>query len=565
MFRWGIKSLTFSGGEEIQLEPDSTLIIVGPNNSGKTLALNNIFNLLTGGQGYAVISKVQFFMEGDEAEFRDWLRKDHPEVKNPQTTAEDLQAWYAISGMWTQLQMYRHLSNRGADIFYRFVDSTYRLAAGELQTNVDFNDPRPQSHIARLLLDPTLRQRVFDEIQKTFNLKLEINEGGPNVWFHLDEEMPPREHQQNPRDPAYLAELNKRPPLRQAGDGVRAYVGLILELMCVKKSVLLIDEPELFLHPKQAERLGAIIAATAKEEHRQIIVATHTSAIVRGAISASNNVAVCRLTRQKNMNHGKLLNNAGLKQQWAKPYLRSVSSIEGIFYPGAVICEAETDTHFYEALLGKIEEGATDGSSDLYFVSGGGKGEIRAIVDAYRSLHINVAAIADLDLLQKPGEFFPIVKALGGNDSDLKPLYLKVRDSLDKVPSALNPSDLADELRKLVDEIERDSLPDGLPRRYRDKFTALFSDVQKWSEVKKQGIKVLKDDRELQAARELLDQCKSIGLFLVPVGVLESWCSLGISNKHAWARQAVSEIFGDSDKFEDAKTFVKDVRAYLRA
>ena len=37
-----IKSLVFSGGDEVQLAPGSLLLLVGPNNSGKSVAPREI-------------------------------------------------------------------------------------------------------------------------------------------------------------------------------------------------------------------------------------------------------------------------------------------------------------------------------------------------------------------------------------------------------------------------------------------------------------------------------------------------------------------------------------------
>jgi len=78
MFEWGIESLTFSGGEQINIEPASMLIFVGPNRGGKSTALRDINNVLAGGSDGKVVRSGRLFQRGSLAEFRDWLLKYFP-------------------------------------------------------------------------------------------------------------------------------------------------------------------------------------------------------------------------------------------------------------------------------------------------------------------------------------------------------------------------------------------------------------------------------------------------------------------------------------------------------
>ena len=52
--------------------------------------------------------------------------------------------------------------------------------------------------------------------------------------------------------------------LDDQGDGIRSFVGISVALLALKRALFLIDEPEAFLHPPQAFRLGAAIAGTIK-------------------------------------------------------------------------------------------------------------------------------------------------------------------------------------------------------------------------------------------------------------------------------------------------------------
>ena len=55
-------------------------------------------------------------------------------------------------------------------------------------------------------------------------------------------------------------QLEKYPLLDAQGDGLRSALGIISALVSIKKPIVLLDEPEAFLHPPQAMQLGAIIS-----------------------------------------------------------------------------------------------------------------------------------------------------------------------------------------------------------------------------------------------------------------------------------------------------------------
>ena len=67
VFRWGIQSLTFSDGSEVDLEPSSVTLLIGPNSSGKSLALRIIQQFV---QRSAIVTAavpaLQVFREGDQ-------------------------------------------------------------------------------------------------------------------------------------------------------------------------------------------------------------------------------------------------------------------------------------------------------------------------------------------------------------------------------------------------------------------------------------------------------------------------------------------------------------------
>jgi hypothetical protein len=77
----------------------------------------------------------------------------------------------------------------------------------------------------------------------------------------------------------YWEKIEALRPLQTEGDGIRSFVGVLLEATVADYSVVLIDEPEAFLHPPQA-RLLARMLVQKKSQHRQLFIATHSADVV---------------------------------------------------------------------------------------------------------------------------------------------------------------------------------------------------------------------------------------------------------------------------------------------
>lgn len=74
------------------------------------------------------------------------------------------------------------------------------------------------------------------------------------------------------------------PLLRDQGDGVKNFVGLILNIVAAPFFYLLIDEPDLYLHPPQADLIGRLIGSLKRPE-TQVFLATHSADLLKGLIS----------------------------------------------------------------------------------------------------------------------------------------------------------------------------------------------------------------------------------------------------------------------------------------
>ena len=120
-------------------------------------------------------------------------------------------------------------------------------------------------------------------------LKLTRTEPGPQVT-------------QRRLDTAALEYYRQATPIQAYGDGVRAYVGLTLAVVSGPHTILLIDEPDAFLHPPLSRRLGRNLAGLALERGGSLVVATHSADFVFGALEATGEATIVRVTYDNQRN-----------------------------------------------------------------------------------------------------------------------------------------------------------------------------------------------------------------------------------------------------------------------
>jgi predicted ATP-dependent endonuclease of OLD family len=108
----------------------------------------------------------------------------------------------------------------------------------------------------------------------------------------------------------------------------------MLAVRTAQYPIVLVDEPEAFLHPPQARLLGRKLA-TEGATGTQIVGATHDSDVLQGILDAQDvPVGVVRLVRDGNVNRASVLAPDDLRQIWRDPLLRYSNVLEGLFTAG---------------------------------------------------------------------------------------------------------------------------------------------------------------------------------------------------------------------------------------
>jgi hypothetical protein len=440
------------------------------------------------------------------------------------------------------------------------LDTETRLQIGNPTQSQDYSNFDLRSYIHVLQTNEDLLDLVSGEVRNAFGVDLIINwGGGAQIWLNAGDE-PLRTREQDRVSAEYLRALNRLPRLESGGDGIRSFVGTLLATLCGAYKILFIDEPEAFLHPPQARKLANIIAESTTNLHRQVIIATHSSEIVHGILDITSNVTICRFNREGNVNHADMLLPQNIKDLWVNPLLNSVSAIDGIFYDGAIVCEADTDCRFYNAIIQHSAPKQPLGRQPyFYLLHGGGKGSLAHLAKTYQQLNVPVAVIADFDLLRNKNEFTKVFTALNGNYSTVDSFYNTSIAALNSIPPAKSIHEFIIEAQEIIGRINPQVGMSNVDRKALEK---LLDSSKGWSEAKKYGITKLSGGA-YQACHTLLEECANNGLFLVHSGELESWWRGGPSDKNEWVKAALEKFAQNQSIFRESTEFISEVCNFL--
>ncbi len=313
--------------------------------------------------------------------------------------------------------------------------------------------------------------------------------------------------------------------------------------------------------------VGQFIGRHGSSESRTTLVATHSSHVLRGIAQTATSVQIIRLSRSGRAFVAHLIDYNVLMESINKPIVRAETVLDGVFADGVIVVESDGDRAVYQAAL----EAATSlGRFDVLFVPVGGHGGIPSIATFYKRLKIPVAAIADLDLVLEQVQLRNILAATAPHAGPEIEEVIQQCDQVSRLIMALPPPIDPDEIRSALATLtaqenweERDMT--ALASQLRD--TANKLDKRKV--VKAGGLSAFDKHPEIkQLLTQVIDSCRKLGLFLVPVGELEWWgaeAMAGVSkrNKAEWSNMAVKRIAEKANGLSDVIAFVQEIAANL--
>lgn len=463
--RVAITNLTFSDGTNVSISSNDVVIVVGPNNAGKSAGLRAIREKLQNAAHKSpVLQSLEIHRTGSWDIFQSWL--SGWTVRRPDSSPEDplFQALgHAIHQSQTRSEWQRsdHSLGQLTRWFCHLLSADERLQICNPPGNIALARDNPSHPIHFLLRDDKLEGRLSAKFRKAFGVDLVVHRNAGNqVPLHIGER-PVVESGEDRVSISYIERLEKLPTLHTQGDGMRSFAGVLLATSVGRESVMLIDEPEAFLHPPQARLLGTTLVQD-RNKQRQLFIATHSTDILRGVLDAeSPDVRVIRIRRNGTLNTVRLLSNDRIKELWGDPLLRYSNILDGLFHESVVVCEADADCRFYSAVLDAVMSRRSDDAKrpDLMFTHCGGKARLAVVIRALREVDVPVRAVADFDVLSEEEPLKSIAKSLGIVWEEIETDWRTLKAAVDSKKPDLNTSDVKEQIRALLSAVTTTTFP----------------------------------------------------------------------------------------------------------
>ena len=551
------EEITFSDGTTVGLDPADVVVLVGPNNSGKSLALRELDDYFAGHTATTVLKSIELRKTGTKEDFDAFVRK-HGQVRS-QGGSWNVSGYRFSIGMsslnlkqfWPdKLTSFRSLFCLRVPTEKRITDSDPVDAIENLEQHA--------SNPIHMLWDDELESKLSGYFRRAFDEDLILYRGGVRKPPLLVGERLVPQKGEDRVSAKYLERLvASTVPLNNQGDGMRSFASVILHLLApITPTVLILDEPEAFLHPPQARLLGEIIA-TERSSETQLFVATHSPDVLHGLINvASDRLRVLRVQREGTINRVKELDKDLVQEISVDPLMKYSSVLSGVFHERVIICESDADCMFYSSIL-DLPEVRGETHPDVLFVHAGGKGRIAALAKTLVALDVPVDVVADIDVLRETTVFKSIVESLGQDSTVVHLLAEGVKRAIEQHKPWLS----AGEIKKgILETLEETPDAGEFPTNQRSKIETLFRKASPWDVVKSSGEYAIPSGDPTKQFQKLLGLCNEMGLWIVPVGELEGFCKPVGGKGPRWVQQVIEErnLSNDPD-LEPARTFVGKV------
>lgn len=538
-----IKNIKLKFGRAEGLAPESIsampiTVFVGPNNSGKSKILTEIQQFCASGNrntNNVIIDSIELSSFSDEIldkKVKGVTLKPNPgEAQHPGhifvgkgptrhqvNEAQFRQALQSANSQPTHtcqwFLAYNTLILNGSNR----INLVNQQAAGNLQGPA-------HTSFQLLFRDDEKRKEVRRIIHEAFGQYLVIdptNLGQLNLRLSTE---PPKDDTEERGIHAEAVEFHSKAMLiNHASDGVKAFTGMVTEMIAGDPSVLLMDEPEAFLHPSLSFKLGKEVSGIMSASDKRLFVATHSPNFVMGCIQSGAPVNIVRLTYRNNVPTARILPNEDILKLMRNPLLRSTGVLSGLFYEFVIVTESDADRAFYQEINDRLLKHSDGrGIPNCLFLHAQNKQTVKTIIKPLRELGIPVAGIVDIDVLKEGGSVWSSFLDSGS-----------------------------------IPELEREplaSLRQALKRKFEESGKNMKRDG---------GIQVLTEEDQ-EALQNFFNKLSDYGLFVVPNGELESWLKSLEASGHGpnWLVEIFEKMGEDPNSPDYLKPSDGDVWSFI--
>lgn len=551
-----ISEITFSDDTTLKFDKDDIIVFVGPNNAGKSASLKEAANLIKSKSNKAkVLKDIKIEKEGDESGLFSLL--DTSATKNYDSNPGQILYQGFGFNIWESSvkSIFNQYTKGIGELFSLFVNiltTEQRLSAANPAQNIKLTTQAIQHPIHSLQKDDTLEQRFSDYFKQAFGMDLIVHRNAGNeVPLYIGQKPIPNVGEDRVSS-SYLRELEKLDLLHEQGDGMRSFVGVLLNAFISSHSILFIDEPEAFLHPPQARLLGKMLAKDLPIE-RQLFLSTHSEDFLKGILDARiDKLKIIRIQRDGSINRVSSLTSSDIDSIWNDSLLRHSNVLNGLFHSKVVICESDSDCRFFSAVLSAQFDNTSSIAPDILFIHCGGKHRIPTAIKALKKLNVPIKVVSDFDVLNDINPLKEIFEDLGGIWTDIENDWKIVKKEIEQK----RPEFLTADLKKEIETTLNNTTERIFPKEKISEIQRALKKASAWTEAKEVGKAYIPSGGATQAFERIQVKLKEKGFLVLEVGELESFVKSIGNHGPKWVSDVLTKDLKTDAELEPARQFV---------
>lgn len=202
----------------------------------------------------------------------------------------------------------------------------------------------------------------------------------------------------------YIVKNGQNIEIDLISNGEREIINFIFGMFSenIKDGIIIIDEPELHLHPTWQKKLIDILKKQASEKNVQIFFATHSSSFIRYDIL--NNIYRVYIDDEKSSNFETVKYDVDSKREMKKALeiINSTNNEKIFFCRNIVLVEGITDEIIFRKIFNELIK--DNSVYDMDIVTIGGKGNYSKYKEILEKLKISCFFITDKDYICKSKE-----------------------------------------------------------------------------------------------------------------------------------------------------------------
>jgi len=552
-----------NSGSEDQIQLKNVTILVGPSNSGKSELLRNISMWLRqplAESNMIILSKINdielpnsdeidsFLAEiGSKHNNDDEIRVSIPVINYQYKDMSDVPPDHVI-----KITELKNSIQKGFPHFRKKIDSLsyndselnkfsrflnmYSLML-DAKTRFTFVEDKAMgdllapalNYMVKLYHDDVAREEISKIMKDEFDNYFYLIPYKGNIKILLD-----KKHLKDPKD---LNEENinffkNSKSISEFSDGTKAFLGMLLAINSITHKIILIDDPEAFLHPPLSKNLGRYFSKSAVDGNGSLFVSTHSVDFLMGCLEETKEITIIRLTYDGIKGTVSNISYNEISNIMRNPLLRSNNVLDALFHKFAIVVEGNSDRIFYNEInLKMLELNRAKAITDPIFINSIGKQVIHQIISPLKQIKIPAVSIYDFDIFDERK-----------NNKGLFNIILKTNNIAKKeLEKYLN---LQEEMQRFVIQNHKNGEPDP----YRRIGASYFPENLRCD--------ILRTMKEL----------KQYGIFINPYGTLEKWLQTYeiTGEKNEWLVKILDKIMNISTMPSgDVWSFMQDIRLYI--